>query len=67
MANNEKALNAFIGKRAQVEAQLKALLTYVEDHCDTLPEDINYAHCGDMDYTSSKLAEICEFLNVEVK
>ena len=63
MNENEKAIIQFMNRRERVRCQLKALdslMNGVEDNFS--PDEINYGHVGDLEYTEQKLEEVLNFL-----
>ncbi len=66
--NNAKALAAYLAAQAKVHARLETLKAAVADHQDRrTPEEINYAHVGDLDHVGEVLDEILGFLGVKPK
>ena len=43
---NDKALNAFISAKAEIDTILKRLKALSDDHFETHPEEIHWAHVG---------------------
>ncbi len=64
--NNDKALAAYIEAQAKVHARLETLRAAIADHQDRrTPEEINYAHVGDLGHVAEVLDEILGFLGVK--
>jgi hypothetical protein len=54
-----KALDRYIALQGQIEAQLEVIRQKLEQAQDeTLPEDINWSHVGDLNHISNKLSEL---------
>lgn len=65
--NNAKALAAYIEAQLKVNARIEALRTATSDHQDRrTPEEINYAHVGDLGHVAEVLDEILGFLGVKL-
>ena len=52
--NNDKAVQAYIAKKAEIDAMLKRIKTLSDEHFDTSPDEINWGHVG----TLSRYAEL---------
>lgn len=64
--SNAKALAAYLTAKTNVYGRLESLRTAIEDHQDRrTPEEINYAHVGDLDHVAEVLDEILGFLGVK--
>jgi hypothetical protein len=63
--NNEKALNAFIGKIGEISEKLELLRGYVDNHMECDPEDVNWGHVGSAGHVLEQLDEIIEFLGIK--
>ena len=64
--NNAKALAAYLAAQAKVASKIEALKAAIEDHEDRrTPEEINYAHVGDLDHVAEILDEALGFLGVK--
>ncbi len=63
--NNAKALAAYLAAKTKVYTRLESLRAAIEDHQDRrTPEEINYAHVGDLDHVAEVLDEILGFLGI---
>ena len=58
--DNTKALDAFIGKKAEIDAMLERLAALSADHFETNPDEINWGHVGTLNHYSAKLREITD-------
>ena len=59
-APNEKALNAFLVAKIEIDAMLERLKTLSDDHFDTHPDEINWGHVGTLNHYSSLLRQITD-------
>ena len=59
--NNEKALQAFMGKIAEAHALLGELQAHVDEHMGYSPDDINYGHVGSAGWLVEKLTELTDW------
>ena len=63
---NVKALAAYLAAKTKVYNRLESLRAAIEDHQDRrTPEEINYAHVGDLDHVAEILDEALGFLGVK--
>ena len=60
--NQEAALAAFIGKKAEIDAMLARLQALSDDHFGFDPEAVNWGAVGSIDHVASDLREITDFL-----
>jgi hypothetical protein len=58
--NKEAALNAFIGKKAEIDAMLARLQTLSDDHFNTHPDEVNWGHVGALEHYTSLLKRITD-------
>ena len=56
--NREAALNAFIGKKAEIDEMLARLQTLSDDHFNAHPDEINWGHVGTLEHYVSLLKRI---------
>jgi len=63
-ANNEKALNAFIGKIAEINDRLELLRWYTDNHMECEPANINWGHVGSAAHVVEQLEELIDFLGI---
>ena len=60
IATNEKALDAFIAAKAEIDAMLERLAALSADHFETSPNEIHWGHVGTLDHYRAKLREITD-------
>ena len=60
--NQEAALAAFIGKKAEIDEMLVRLQALSDDHFGFDPEAVNWGSVGSLDHVASDLREITDFL-----
>ena len=58
--NKEAALDAFIGKKAEIDEMLVRLASLSDDHFDTQPDEINWGHVGTLEHYASLLKRITD-------
>jgi len=58
--NNDKALAAFIARKAEIDNMLTRLQTLSEEHFNDNPDDIHWGHVGDLADMATKLREIID-------
>ena len=58
--NKEAALNAFIGKTAEIEGMLARLQSLSDDHFNAHPDEINWGHVGTLEHYASLLKRITD-------
>ena len=56
----QTALDAFIGKKAEIDAMLDRLQALSEDHFDADPERIDWGDVGTLSSYADLLSRICE-------
>ena len=44
--DNTQALNAFIARKAEIDAMLERLRRLSDDHFEVTPDDVNWGHVG---------------------
>lgn len=54
---NEKALNAFLERKAQIDDLLAKLTALSDDHFNVAPDDVNWGHVGDLARIEEHLRE----------
>ena len=59
---SNKALDAFIGKKAQIDAMLARLQALSDDHFNFDPEAVNWGSVGSISSVASDLKKITDFL-----
>ena len=58
--NKEAALNAFIGKKAEIDGMLTRLQGLSDEHFKAHPDEINWGHVGDLERYASLLKRITD-------
>jgi len=57
--NNDKALAAFMTRKAEIDTMLTRLQTLSDEHFEASPDEIHWGHVGDLADISKNLREIC--------
>ena len=58
--NKEAALNAFIGKKAEIDEMLARLQALSDEHFDCHPDEINWGHVSTLEHYASLLKRITD-------
>jgi hypothetical protein len=58
--NREAALNAFIGKKTEIDAMLTRLQALSDDHFNAHPDEINWGDVGTLEHYASQLKRITD-------
>ena len=58
--SNEAALNAFIGKKAEIDEMLARLQSLSDEHFNAHPDEINWGHVGTLEHYASLLKRITD-------
>lgn len=58
--NEEAALHAFIGKKAEIDAMLERLTALSADHFETHPDEINWGDVGTLEHYARLLKRITD-------
>jgi len=58
--NRSNALNAFIGKKAEIDEMLARLQTLSDDHFNAHPDEVNWGHVGTLEHYASLLIRITD-------
>ena len=58
--NNDKALAAFMARKAEIDTMLTRLQALSEEHFNANPDEIHWGHVGDLADMSKNLREICD-------
>ena len=58
--NKEAAINAFIGKKAEIDEMLARLSSLSEEHFNAQPDEINWGHVGTLEHYASPLKRITD-------
>ncbi len=59
-APNDKALNAFLTAKFEIDAMLARLAALSNDHFDTDPDEINWGDVGTLNHYASLLRQITD-------
>ena len=59
-ASNDKALDAFIAAKAEIDVMLERLKTLSDDHFETHPDEINWGHVGTLNHYANLLRQITD-------
>ena len=59
-SNRQNALDAFMARKAEIDAMLARLTALSADHFDTSPEEINWGHVGNLGHYASLLRQITD-------
>jgi len=55
-----QALDAFIAKKAEIDAMLERIKALSDDHFDTSPDEINWGHVGTLGHYAELLKRITD-------
>lgn len=58
--NKEAALNAFMGKKAEIDEMLARLSNLSDEHFNAHPDRINWGHVGTLEHYASILKRITD-------
>ena len=58
--NKEAAVNAFIGKKAEIDEMLARLQGLSDEHFNAHPDEINWGHVGSLEHYASLLRRITD-------
>lgn len=58
--NPASALDAFIAKKAEIDAMLERIKALSDDHFDTSPDEINWGHVGTLGHYAELLKRITD-------
>ena len=58
--NCEAALNAFLGKKAEIDEMLARLAQLSEDHFNSHPDEINWGDVGTLNHYANLLRQITD-------
>ena len=57
---NDKALDAFIAAKAEIDVMLERPKTLSDDHFETHPDDIHWGHVGTLKHYAGLLRQITD-------
>ena len=60
LPNNDKALAAFIARKVEIDEMLARLQELSDDHFNVAPDEVNWAHVGDIGWTAEHLRELTD-------
>jgi len=60
MTNAQKAIDAFIAAKLEIDDMLARLQALSDDHFNTNPDEINWADVGTLDHYRARLREVCD-------
>lgn len=58
--SRERALAAFVSRKAEIDAMLTRLQALSEDHFDYAPDDVTWSHVGTLEHYAELLKRITE-------
>ena len=59
-ARNDKALDAFLTAKIEIDAMLERLKALSDDHFETHPDEINWGDVGTLNHCASLLRQITD-------
>lgn len=59
-ATNDKALNAFMTAKAEIDTMLARLQTLSADHFEAHPDEVNWGHVGTLTHYANLLRQITD-------
>jgi hypothetical protein len=59
-SNQEKALNAFLARKAEVDERLARLQALSDDHFELHPDDVNWSHVDHVAHYANLLQQITD-------
>jgi hypothetical protein len=60
MTNAQKAIDAFIAAKLEIDDMLARLAALSDEHFNTNPDEINWGHVGTLDHYRARLREVCD-------
>jgi hypothetical protein len=57
---NDAALNAFIARKAEIDAMLTRLQAHSDDHFGCAPDDVTWGHVGTLEHYAELLRRITD-------
>ena len=58
--DNSKALDAFIARKAEIDAMLERIAALSADHFDVSPDDVHWGHVGTLAHYAELLKRITD-------
>ena len=65
--DNDKQITGFVNGINRAAVKLEAIMQHLDDHCNLAPDDVTWAHVGNIQNVNAKLDGILEFLGLSVK
>jgi hypothetical protein len=59
-ASNDKALDAFLAAKAEIDTMLERLAALSADHFETSPDEIHWGHVGTVNHYRDRLRQISD-------
>ena len=59
-SNQEKALNAFLARKAEVDERLARLQALSDDHFEVHPDEVNWSHVDHVAHYANLLKQITD-------
>ena len=63
----EEALDAFMAKVAEVQQALAEIQAAADEHFDASPDEVTWAHVGDVEHTLAQLKDVLAFIRGEAR
>ena len=60
ISNQEKALNAFLARKAEIDERLARLQALSDDHFELHPDEVNWSHVDHVAHYANLLEEITD-------
>lgn len=60
MSTRKTAIDAFLAKKAEIDAMLERLVALSADHFNVHPDAVNYGHVGDLEHVAARLKDITD-------
>jgi hypothetical protein len=59
-ASNDKAIDAFLAAKAEIDTMLERLAALSDDHFQTSPDEIHWGHVGTLNHYRDRLRDISD-------
>lgn len=60
LASNDKAIDAFLAAKAEIDTMLARLAALSDDHFQTSPDEIHWGHVGTLNHYRDRLRDISD-------
>ena len=60
LASNDKAIDAFLAAKAEIDTMLERLAALSDDHFQTSPDEIHWGHVGTLNHYRDRLRDISD-------